>query len=127
MVNKALCVFQARQAFDEAEDLCREALEHDEACDVAVATYAQLLLQRNKIREAVEMFHKGAALARTEPELVNALNFEMATRAQLAFIENYRASLPRSWLDANWIAETGTAEQAARLGLTYQGGPPGPR
>lgn len=86
MVNKALCVFQWRQDFDTAEQLCADALQQDESCDVAVATYAQLLLQRNKIREAVEMFARGAALARTEPELVNALNFELVRCAVLILV-----------------------------------------
>jgi import receptor subunit TOM70 len=122
MVNKALCLFQWKQDFDGAEALCAEALKHDEACDVAVATYAQLLLQRNKIHEAVEMFRRGSALARTEPELVNSLNFELATSAQIAFIDNYRACewplIRRSVSDS-----VGTAEQAARLGLLHQGAP----
>ena len=61
----------------------------DEQCDVAIATLAQLLLQQNKVHEAVKMFEKSAEMARTEPELINALTYESATKAQIAFITAY--------------------------------------
>lgn len=48
----------------------------DEQCDVAIATLAQLLLQQNKVHDAVTMFARSAEMARTEPELVNALTYE---------------------------------------------------
>lgn len=89
MVNKALCLYQSRQALPEAEAICREALELDPGCDIAVATLGQLLLQQNKVHEAVKAFEKSAEIARTEPELVNALAYESATKAQLNFIESY--------------------------------------
>jgi import receptor subunit TOM70 len=76
MVNKALAIFQHRQDFATAERICREAIAIDPQCDVGVATLAQLLLQQNKVHEAVEMFEKAAEMARTEPELVNALTYE---------------------------------------------------
>lgn len=89
MVNKALCLYQSRQALDEAETICNEALELDPGCDIAVATLGQLLLQQNKVKEAVKAFEKSAEIARTEPELVNALAYEAATKAQLDFIQKY--------------------------------------
>ncbi|SCZ90329.1 BZ3500_MvSof-1268-A1-R1_Chr1-3g01920 [Microbotryum saponariae] len=113
LVNKALAVFQWKQDFAQAEKICREALEigksplafhlarHnrltqnvypiavDEQCDVAVATLAQLLLQQNKVHDAVKMFELSAQVSRTEPELINALTYECATRAQIAFIDAY--------------------------------------
>ncbi|BGP13028.1 hypothetical protein JCM10213_008019 [Rhodosporidiobolus nylandii] len=91
LVNKALAIFQHRQDFAAAEAICREAVEIDAQCDVGVATLAQLLLQQNKVEEAVGMFQRSAEMARTEPELVNALTYENATRAQLAFLANYPA------------------------------------
>ncbi|GAA6010387.1 hypothetical protein JCM10207_005204 [Rhodosporidiobolus poonsookiae] len=98
MVNKALAVFQQRQDFTSAEAICRDAVQIDPLCDVGVATLAQLLLQQNKVHDAVEMFGKSAEMARTEPELVNALTYENATKAQIAFLDSY-------------------PEHAARLGL----------
>ncbi|GAA6000326.1 uncharacterized protein JCM10292_001459 [Rhodotorula paludigena] len=89
MVNKALAIFQHRQDFAAAEAICREAVTIDPQCDVGVATLAQLLLQQNKVHEAVDMFERSAEMARTEPELVNALTYENATRAQLAFLADY--------------------------------------
>ncbi|KAL7009397.1 TOM (translocase of outer membrane) complex component [Cystobasidiomycetes sp. EMM_F5] len=89
MVNKALCLYQSRTALEEAEAICREALALDPASDIAVATLGQLLLQQNKIEDAVKTFEHSAEIARTEPELQNALAYENATRAQLDFIEKY--------------------------------------
>ncbi|MCO5604664.1 hypothetical protein L7F22_058834 [Adiantum nelumboides] len=73
MINKALALFQWKQEMAAAEDLCRRALEKDPDCDVAVATLAQLSLQQGKIKEAIDFFERSAEIARTEPELVNAI------------------------------------------------------
>jgi tetratricopeptide (TPR) repeat protein len=72
-VNKALGVFQWKQDMPQAEDLCKEALEMDPECDVAIATLAQLSLQQGKISEAIDWFEKSAKLARTEVELTTAI------------------------------------------------------
>lgn len=73
MINKALAVFQWKQEMSTAEELCRKALVMDPDCDVAVATLAQLSLQQGKIREAIDFFERSAQIARTEPELINAI------------------------------------------------------
>jgi predicted Zn-dependent protease len=90
MVNKALALFQARQDFEAAGKLCEEALALDPTCDVAVATLAQLLLQQNKVEEAVKMFTRSAELARTEPELVNALTYEHVRPVTSLIYSRYR-------------------------------------
>ncbi len=59
-----------------AEALCKEALDIDPECDVAVATLAQLSLQQGKIPEAITWFEKSAKLARTEIELTTAITCE---------------------------------------------------
>lgn len=89
MINKALALFQWKQQMAEAEALCRKALEKDPDCDVAVATLAQLSLQQGKIKDAIVFFERSAQIARTEPELINAITYENAARAQLKFIEDY--------------------------------------
>ena len=89
MINKALVLFQWKQDLSGAEQLCRDALRIDPDCDVAIATLAQLSLQQSKIPEAIEYFRKSADIARTEPELVNAITYEYASRAQLQFIRDY--------------------------------------
>ncbi|KAM0793038.1 hypothetical protein ACM66B_000527 [Microbotryomycetes sp. NB124-2] len=99
LVNKALAIFQWKQDFAEAEKICREAIDIDEQCDVAIATLAQLLLQQNKVHEAVKMFEKSAEMARTEPELINALTYESATKAQIAFITAYPSYAEQLGLD----------------------------
>ena len=86
IVNKALAVFQWKQDIAQAEQLCNEALAIDGDCDVAVATLAQLSLQQGKIDEAIKWFEKSGKLARTEGELVNAITYEHASRAQQAFL-----------------------------------------
>ncbi|KAN0060012.1 TOM (translocase of outer membrane) complex component [Thecaphora frezii] len=89
MINKALALFQWKQDMAAAEDLCRQALEKDEDCDVAVATLAQLSLQQGKIQDAIKYFERSAKIARTEPELINAITYENASRAQLKFIQDF--------------------------------------
>lgn len=89
MINKALALFQWKQDITAAEELCRQALDKDEDCDVAVATLAQLSLQQGKIQDAIEYFERSAKIARTEPELINALTYENASRAQLKFIQEF--------------------------------------
>jgi import receptor subunit TOM70 len=73
MINKALALFQWKQDMTTAEELCRKALAKDPDCDVAVATLAQLSLQQGKIKEAIDFFERSAQIARTEPELINAI------------------------------------------------------
>lgn len=76
LVNKALAIFQWKQEFSTAEQLCKEALQLDPDCDVAVATMAQLSLQQGKTDEAIGWFEKSGKLARTEGELMNAITCE---------------------------------------------------
>lgn len=119
LINKALALFQWKQDFSAAEDLCQKALISklffqasrkyytankiatvDPECDIAVATMAQLLLQQGKVTEALKYFERAAELSRTEGEIVNALSYAEATRTQLEVQEKYPPSLPadcRAW------------------------------
>lgn len=89
LINKALALFQWKQDFKAAEDLCQKALIIDPECDIAVATMAQLLLQQGKVTEALTYFERAAELSRTEGEVVNALSYAEATRTQLEVQEKY--------------------------------------
>ncbi|KAK4556655.1 TOM (translocase of outer membrane) complex component [Recurvomyces mirabilis] len=89
LINKALALFQWRQDFSAAEELCQKALIIDPECDIAVATMAQLLLQQGKVTQALEYFQRAAELSRTEGEVVNALSYAEATRTQLDVQEKY--------------------------------------
>lgn len=88
-VNKGLALFQWRQDIGAAGQCCREALSIDPDCDAAVATLAQLSLQQNKLAEAAQLFESHTQLARTEPELMNALTYQYATLSQAEFQKNY--------------------------------------
>jgi len=89
LINKALALFQWKQDFNAAEELCQKALIIDPECDIAVATMAQLLLQQGKVTEALQYFERAAELSRTEGEIVNALSYAEATRTQLEVQEKY--------------------------------------
>lgn len=89
LVNKGLAIYQWKQDIGAAERCCDEALRIDPECEPAVATLAQLSLQQSKIDRAVEMFTRQAELARSEPELINALTYQYASTAQLEFTRNY--------------------------------------
>lgn len=80
LVNKGLALYQWKQDIGAAERCCNEALRIDPECEAAVATLAQLSLQQSKIERAVEMFQRQADLARSEPELVNALTYQYVSR-----------------------------------------------
>ncbi|KAI7621432.1 hypothetical protein KC319_g18520, partial [Hortaea werneckii] len=89
LINKALALFQWKQDFSAAEELCQKALIIDPECDIAVATMAQLLLQQGKVIDALKYFERAAELSRTEGEIVNALSYAEATRTQLEVQEKY--------------------------------------
>ncbi|KAA1470860.1 mitochondrial outer membrane translocase receptor TOM70 [Dentipellis sp. KUC8613] len=89
LVNKGLAMYQWKQDIAAAERCCHEALRIDPECEAAVATLAQLSLQQGKVDQAVEMFERHTELARSEPELVNALTYQYASYAQLEFMKNY--------------------------------------
>ncbi|TFK51523.1 ADP/ATP carrier receptor [Heliocybe sulcata] len=89
LVNKGLALYQWKQDITAAERCCDEALEIDPECEAAVATLAQLSLQQGKIDRAVQMFERQSELARSEPELANALTYQFASWAQLDFMKNY--------------------------------------
>lgn len=73
-------MYQWKQDVGAAERCCQEALRVDPECEAAVATLAQLSLQQGKIDVAMEMFERQADLARTEPELMNALTYQFVSR-----------------------------------------------
>jgi import receptor subunit TOM70 len=79
IVNKGLALYQWKQDIGAAEQCCSDALAIDDECEAAVATLAQLSLQQNKIERAVELFERQAALARSEPELTNALTYKFVS------------------------------------------------
>jgi import receptor subunit TOM70 len=89
LVNKGLALFQWKQDIKAAEDCCYEALRIDAECEAAVATLAQLCLQQGKVEHAVQLFDRQCELARSEPELVNALTYKYASSAQLEFAKEY--------------------------------------
>ncbi len=75
LVNKSLAIYQHTQNLSLATELCLSALSIDPECEAAVATLAQLNLQQSKVGEAVKMFERQVELARSEPEVVNALTY----------------------------------------------------
>ncbi|KAG0698788.1 mitochondrial outer membrane translocase receptor TOM70 [Suillus ampliporus] len=89
LVNKGLAIYQWKQDIDAADRCCIEALRIDPECEPAVATLAQLSLQQGKIDRAIEMFKRQVELARSEPELINALTYQYASVSQLEFTNNY--------------------------------------
>ncbi|CAA7263732.1 unnamed protein product [Cyclocybe aegerita] len=89
LVNKGLALYQWKQDLGAAERCCHEALRIDPECEAAVATLAQLSLQQSNIKEAAKLFRRQCELARSEPELVNALTYAYATEAQVEFLEGY--------------------------------------
>ncbi|TFK35789.1 mitochondrial outer membrane translocase receptor TOM70 [Crucibulum laeve] len=89
LVNKGLALYQMKQDIGAAERCCNEALRIDNECEAALATLAQLSLQQSRIEDAAKLFERQAKLARSEPELMNAITYQYATQAQVEFLKNY--------------------------------------
>ncbi|TPX64440.1 hypothetical protein SpCBS45565_g05841 [Spizellomyces sp. 'palustris'] len=94
-INKAILYLQWKQDASTAEAECRKAIGVDPLCDMAYAQLAQLLLHEGKFEESLAAYDKAADLARTEPELANAIALREAAAAQLYVASNYPAVMAR--------------------------------
>ena len=81
MVNKGLTLFQWKNDIAAAEAIIQEALDADYDCEAAVATLAQISLQRGEVERAMELFQRQVDLARTELDMANALQFMHVSHA----------------------------------------------
>ncbi|KAJ3151588.1 TOM (translocase of outer membrane) complex component [Geranomyces variabilis] len=88
-INKAMLYLQGRQDPVQAEVECRKAIAVDPLCDMAYAQLAQLLLHQGKFEESLDAYDQASKLARTEPELANALALREAAAAQLHVSRKY--------------------------------------
>ncbi|KAJ3003862.1 TOM (translocase of outer membrane) complex component [Thoreauomyces humboldtii] len=94
-INKAILYLQGRNDPIAAEVECRKAIEVDPLCDIAYAQLAQLLLAQGKFEESLETYDHAANLARTEPELANAIALREAAAAQLYVAQRYPEVIAR--------------------------------
>ncbi|KAI9496461.1 hypothetical protein BDB00DRAFT_869402 [Zychaea mexicana] len=88
-INKAMLTYQVMREPDEAIRLCKIALQVDPACDAAVASLAQILLEQGKPEEALKYYETAIDLARTETEIEHAISYVEATKAQIRFAQDY--------------------------------------
>ncbi|KXS17773.1 TPR-like protein [Gonapodya prolifera JEL478] len=87
-MNKAFSYIQ-RQDLAQAEQFCRKATEVDPKCDLAYAQWAQILMQQNKLDEALEKYEAAISLSRTEPEVVQNVMFRTAALAQRDVLQQF--------------------------------------
>lgn len=92
MVNKGLTLFQWKNDLAAAEKIIKEALVSDPECEAAVATLAQISLQRGEVEQAMTYFQRQVELARTEADIMNALQF-MHVRLALSISKQERNCL----------------------------------
>ncbi|KAG1240206.1 hypothetical protein G6F68_017888 [Rhizopus microsporus] len=88
-INKAMLMYQVMGNVDEATQLCKDALEVDPACDAAVASLAQILLEQGKPEEALKYYEIAIDLARTQAELEHAISYVEAKKTQTSFAKDY--------------------------------------
>ena len=55
----------------------------DPACDAAVASLAQILLEQGRPAEALHYYERAIQLARTAAEIEQAVSYVEATKAQI--------------------------------------------
>lgn len=60
----------------------------DPACDAAVASLAQMLLEQGEPEEALRYYETAIDLARTEAELQHAISYVEATKAQVRYVKS---------------------------------------
>lgn len=94
-VNKAMLMYQSVGDVKQAIDLCKKALDVDPACDAAVASLAQMLLEQGEPEEALRYYETAIDLARTEAELQHAISYVEATKAQVRFTQDYPQAASR--------------------------------
>ncbi|KAL9544469.1 hypothetical protein PS6_008747 [Mucor atramentarius] len=82
-INKAMILYQHLGKPDEAIQLCKNAFNADPACDAAVASLAQMLIEQDRPSEALVYYEKAIDLARTKTELEHAISYVEATKAQI--------------------------------------------
>lgn len=61
----------------------------DPACDAAVASLAQILLELGRAEEALKYYETAIDLARTQPELEHAISYVEATKTQIRFASEF--------------------------------------
>ena len=88
-MTKGLALFLWTGDIAAAEQCCREALSIDSECEAAIATLAQFSLQQFKFNEAAALFKTHSELARTEPELIEALTYHYESLSQSEFLKKY--------------------------------------
>ncbi|CAO3609588.1 unnamed protein product [Cunninghamella echinulata] len=88
-INKAMLTFQEKKDVDEAVRLCKQALEADPACDAAVASLGEILLQQGNAQEALKYYEMAIELARSEPELEHTISYVEATKTQIRFAKDF--------------------------------------
>ena len=82
-INKAILAIQWKQDAATAENLCRKAIEIDPLCDIAYSQLAQLLCLSNRLDEAIQVYDKAIAIARSEAEVMNVVSCQEAALAQM--------------------------------------------
>ncbi|KAK9480930.1 mitochondrial precursor protein [Lipomyces japonicus] len=83
LINKATVYFQFQPgSLDEAEKIAKQAVVLDPESDFAIAILSQILINRNKFEEALTYFEKHVELARSLPELVQAVMYLEAAKIQ---------------------------------------------
>lgn len=74
---------------DLAITYCKKAIEIDPLCDIGYTQLAQLLCVQNSIDEAIEIYEKAIAIARTEPEIMNVVSCQEAAMAQKYVVDHF--------------------------------------
>lgn len=88
-INKAAVAIQIMGDMAMAEAFCSKALEVDPLCDLAYVQLGQIKLTQSQVEEAIAYYDKAVELARTEPELMNAIATREAAVAQKFVVDNY--------------------------------------
>lgn len=81
-VNRGILYAQFKMDISGGEMMLRQALEKDEACEIAYLQLGSILMAGNKIQAAIELYDKALEYAKSATDVINFLMMKEAALAQ---------------------------------------------
>ncbi|XP_014224412.1 mitochondrial import receptor subunit TOM70 [Trichogramma pretiosum] len=96
LVYRGLLQLQSSNDIEKAVEYMQKAIELDEKCEFAYETLGTVEVQRGNLSEAISLFDKALALARTFLELTHIFSLRDAAKAQIVVSDRLGEDIIRS-------------------------------
>lgn len=94
-VHRGLLYLQWKQDVGKAVDLISEAIKRDDKCEFGFETLGTIEVQRGNLDQAVELFGRAIALAKTEAEMAHLYSLNDAALAQAQVAKRLGIQIPQ--------------------------------